>query len=374
MGAPCFRAGFCSKTIIPDSEEHPLASSRAVPKAVLRWIRAKLSLRDAQKVVAIEYGFDSWTALKGHVVRRDTAKLAEMRIEGFRSSITNYQRVVLLRAKDTDRYLPIWIGPAEAQSIALKLQDVNVPRPMTHDLLEGVVTDLGATVKRVVVSDLQGDTFYATITLQLNGDTVERDARPSDAMALAVRTGAPIFVSEEVLEKGADWFKDAQLPESRSQYIGKLGHVRGILSDQARDVVLDAQRQARRLSHAAIGSEHRLLGLVENAEGVGAKVLVELGLDLTKVRSGVEATLQPAEGAPGDELPLTPRASRILELAGDEADRLGHHWFGTEHLLMGIMSEGNGSAAGLLKGQGVTLAKVRAQSVRLLEKEEHPGH
>ena len=297
-----------------------------------------------------------------------------MRIEGFRSSITNYQRVVLLRAKDTDRYLPIWIGPAEAQSIALKLQDVNVPRPMTHDLLEGVVTDLGATVKRVVVSDLQGDTFYATITLQLNGDTVERDARPSDAMALAVRTGAPIFVSEEVLEKGADWFKDAQLLESRSQYIGKLGHVRGILSDQARDVVLDAQRQARRLSHAAIGSEHRLLGLVENAEGVGAKVLVELGLDLTKVRSGVEATLQPAEGAPGDELPLTPRASRILELAGDEADRLGHHWFGTEHLLMGIMSEGNGSAAGLLKGQGVTLAKVRAQSVRLLEKEEHPGH
>ena len=336
--------------------------------------QSKLSLRDAQKVIAREYGFESWTALKKHVVRKDTADLAEVQIEGFRSSITNYQRVVMLRAKDSDRYLPIWIGPSEAQSIALKLQDVSPPRPMTHDLLERMITDLGATVKRVVVSDLQGDTFYATIVLQLNGDTVERDARPSDAMALAVRTGVPIFVSEEVLEKGAGLFKHAQLPESSPRYIGKLGHVRGILSDQARDVVLVAQSQARHLNHDAIGSEHLLLGLVEDAEGVGARVLIKMGLDLIKVRSMIETFLRPAEGTPSDELALTPRAARILELAGDEADRLGHHWFGTEHLLMGIMSEGKGPAAGLLKAQGVTLAKVRAESVRLLKQDEHQGH
>ena len=128
--------------------------------------------------------------------------LIEMVIDSIRVSIVNYQqRVVILRVKESNRYLPIWIGPSEADSIALKLQDVTVPRPLTHDLLRSVITTLGAVVSRVVVSDLNDDTFYAKIILQVNGTTMEIDSRPSDAIALAVRTDAPIFAYDAVIEK-----------------------------------------------------------------------------------------------------------------------------------------------------------------------------
>jgi hypothetical protein len=128
--------------------------------------------------------------------------LIEMVIDSIRVSIVNYQqRVVILRVKETSRYLPIWIGPSEADSIALKLQDVVVPRPLTHDLLRSVITTLGAVVSRIVVSDLNDDTFYAKIILQVNETTMEIDSRPSDAIALAVRTDAPIFAYDAVIEK-----------------------------------------------------------------------------------------------------------------------------------------------------------------------------
>ena len=127
--------------------------------------------------------------------------MLEMVIDSIRVSILNYQRVVILRVKDSDRYLPIWIGPSEADAIALKLQDVSVPRPLTHDLLRSVIASLGATINHVVVSDLTDDTFFAKIVLAHNGTTMEVDSRPSDAIALAVRSQAPIYVDDSVLER-----------------------------------------------------------------------------------------------------------------------------------------------------------------------------
>ena len=127
--------------------------------------------------------------------------MLEMSIDSIRVSLMNYQRVVILRVKDTDRYLPIWIGPSEADSIALKLQDVSVPRPMTHDLLGSVISTLGATINHIVVSELSNDTFYAKIVIQHNGATLEVDSRPSDAIALAVRAQAPIYADDEVVAK-----------------------------------------------------------------------------------------------------------------------------------------------------------------------------
>lgn len=127
--------------------------------------------------------------------------MLEMIIDSIRVSLMNYQRVVILKERSTDRYLPIWIGPAEADSIAVKLQDVSVPRPLTHDLLRSVLDALGATINYILVSDLMNDTFYAKIVLQVNGNTLEVDSRPSDAIALAVRAQAPIYAAEMVLEK-----------------------------------------------------------------------------------------------------------------------------------------------------------------------------
>jgi len=127
--------------------------------------------------------------------------MLEMTIDSIRVSLMNYQRVVILRVKESNRYLPIWIGPNEADSIALKLQEVSVSRPLTHDLLRSVITSIGASVSRIVVSDLSNDTFYAKIILQYNGTTMEVDSRPSDAIALAVRTNAPIFADDSVVDK-----------------------------------------------------------------------------------------------------------------------------------------------------------------------------
>ena len=131
--------------------------------------------------------------------------MPEMYIDSIRLSPMNYQRVVILKEKDSDRYLPIWIGQFEADAIAVKLQEVKVPRPLTHDLLGNVIDAMGGVVKRVVVSDLQNDTFYAKIILEFgensNGHSKEVDSRPSDALALAVRTNVPIFVEEGVLSK-----------------------------------------------------------------------------------------------------------------------------------------------------------------------------
>lgn len=127
--------------------------------------------------------------------------MIEMVVDSIRVSLTNYQRVVILKEKNADRYLPIWIGPAEADAIAIKLQGVQVPRPLTHDLLRSVINALGANVRSVLVNDLANDTFYAKIILDSDGKTTEIDSRPSDALALAVRAKVPIFAEEAVLEK-----------------------------------------------------------------------------------------------------------------------------------------------------------------------------
>ena len=124
-----------------------------------------------------------------------------MTIESIRVSMLNYQRVVILKEKAAERYLPIWIGPAEADAIAVKLQEYQVPRPLTHDLLGNIIGALGAAVSSIIVCDLQNDTFFAKIVLAFNGNQIEIDSRPSDAIALAVRVKVPIFAEEIVLEK-----------------------------------------------------------------------------------------------------------------------------------------------------------------------------
>lgn len=127
--------------------------------------------------------------------------MIEMTIDSIRVSLMNYQRVVILREKGTNRYLPIWIGPSEADAIAVKLQNVELSRPLTHDLLQSVITTLGASVDYIVVSGLKDDTFYANLALSVDGEKLDIDSRPSDALALAVRVGAPIYAEETVLEK-----------------------------------------------------------------------------------------------------------------------------------------------------------------------------
>ena len=124
----------------------------------------------------------------------------EMSIKGLMVDPITNTPIVILRDKDGQKVLPIWVGIFEANAIALQIENIATPRPMTHDLLRNVIHDLKAEVLKIVVCDLQENTFYALIYLSLNGDTVAIDARPSDAIALALRTRAPIYVEETVID------------------------------------------------------------------------------------------------------------------------------------------------------------------------------
>jgi uncharacterized protein len=124
----------------------------------------------------------------------------EMSIKGLMVDPITNTPIVILRDKDGQKVLPIWVGIFEANAIALQIENIATPRPMTHDLLRNVIQDLKAQVQKIVVCDLQENTFYALIYLGLNGDTVAIDARPSDAIALALRTRAPIFVEDAVID------------------------------------------------------------------------------------------------------------------------------------------------------------------------------
>tara|TARA_B100001146_G_C16090136_1_gene394603 strand:- start:339 stop:878 length:540 start_codon:yes stop_codon:yes gene_type:complete len=127
--------------------------------------------------------------------------MMELEIESIRVRQETKQRAVVLRVKDSDLYLPIFIGHFEVEAIRLKLMDVEVPRPMTHDLIGSIIGNLGGSVQRIVVSELKNDTFFAKIVVDYNGNSIEIDSRPSDALAVAVRTNAPIFAEDDVVEQ-----------------------------------------------------------------------------------------------------------------------------------------------------------------------------
>jgi uncharacterized protein len=126
--------------------------------------------------------------------------LIEMSIKGLMVDPITNTPIVILKDKQGDRVLPIWVGIFEANAIALQIENIATPRPMTHDLLRNVIKDLDGQVERIVVCDLKENTFYAIIYLTVRGETIAIDARPSDAIALALRTRSPIMVEETVID------------------------------------------------------------------------------------------------------------------------------------------------------------------------------
>ena len=131
------------------------------------------------------------------------AELVEMVVESVRVHMLSSQHVVILKESDRERYLPIWIGPWEANAIAMRLQGLTPERPLTHDLFATALEELGVHIRQVVIADLADETFHARLLLESDGRLVEVDSRPSDALALAVRAGVRIFASEAVLTRAA---------------------------------------------------------------------------------------------------------------------------------------------------------------------------
>jgi uncharacterized protein len=139
--------------------------------------------------------------------------MQEMDIYGVSFDLVGKQPIVLLKTKDGNRYLPIWIGQPEAAAILMKLQGASTPRPMTHDLVTEILSHLDAQVIRITVTELRENTFFAQITVQMDGTEFEVDSRPSDAIALAIRAEAPIFAADDVIEESAIEFEGDEVNE-----------------------------------------------------------------------------------------------------------------------------------------------------------------
>lgn len=137
--------------------------------------------------------------------------MIEVIIDSIRISLISQHRIVMLRDVDGDRRLPIWIGPCEAEAITIELQDVEIARPVTHDLLKNVIDKLSGTVSHILINELREQVFYARLFVDVNGEMLEIDCRPSDAIAVAVRAKVPIFVDESVMDEAGI------LPESDAQ-------------------------------------------------------------------------------------------------------------------------------------------------------------
>jgi ATP-dependent Clp protease ATP-binding subunit ClpC len=160
---------------------------------------------------------------------------------------------------------------------------------------------------------------------------------------------------------------------SRSGYLGKMNDAQindrerfDKFIERARKVLSLAQEEAQRFQQNYIGTEHLLLGLVREGEGIAAKVLTSLGVDLEKVRKAVEDIIGHGDRIVLGEIGLTPRAKKVIELAVDEARLLDHHYIGTEHILLGLIREGNGIGAGVLESFGLRLQEVRAKTIQVL--------
>jgi len=148
----------------------------------------------------------------------------EMTIKGLMVDPITNMPIIILRDKEGQRVLPIWVGMFEANAIALQIENVTTPRPMTHDLLKNVIQDLRGRIEKIVVSDLKENTFYALIYLTVGGEVMAVDARPSDAIALALRARAPIFVEEKVIDhaKTADIVPDKGETERLQKWLESL--------------------------------------------------------------------------------------------------------------------------------------------------------
>ena len=297
----------------------------------------------------------------------------EMVIDSIRVSLMNYQRVVILKEKKGERYLTCWIGPAEADAIAVKMEDVYVPRPLTHDFCLAIVHTFEGTVKHVIISDLKNDTFYAKVVLESRGKQSEIDCRPSDALAVAVRADAPIFADEKVLGKAAIYLdeegKPTELPPEKITAI--KGEVKEkpspleMFSEVSQNVLNSAEEEAKRLNHNFVGTGHLLLALVKKKLTIASVILGNLGFDLAKAPLEIEASINQQSDIESTEVGLSSAVKKAIELSVMETKRLGSREVQPEHILIGLIRQDEGVAANILKNAGINTERVYIELIRL---------
>jgi bifunctional DNase/RNase len=265
--------------------------------------------------------------------------MIEMTVESVRINLQTSQRVVILKATQQERYLFIWIAHADAYAIAIELQGTNPPRPLTHDLFIHLMSACEIKVVSCVISDLVDDIFYSYIEVDIAGRHVRVDARPSDAIAIAVRAKIPISVEDSVLERAGCSLEAGDSEKESGQQQSR--------KDQESFQLPDEESSTR--SKQPIQEEDNRVQELSQEEADFVQTFGKLNQDN---RDRFDK--------------FTERARKVLSLAQEEARRFQHNSIGTEHLLLGLVREREGLAAGILESLGVSLEKVRTQTIQVL--------
>jgi RNA polymerase sigma factor (sigma-70 family) len=285
-------------------------------------------------------------------------ELEEVAVDSIRTKVTALggmapNRVVMLKAKQRERYLPIVIGVPEADAIAMRLQGKESPRPLTHDLMLNGFAGLGARVSRVVVSDWQEETFYGRLHLERDGAETVLDARPSDCIALAVRTGTPIYAAGTVMERcGVEPLAPAGQPGGEFQP-----------TERAQKVLFLTRLEMARFGRDELTSDLLLLGILAEGQSITARVLEEAGVPVAQARAAVAALSGFGDRQPPENRLPEPANSAFRTLAEDAARVLGNRFIGTEHLLLAILAEEEGPAGQVLTHLGVGTSALRERLI-----------
>jgi len=283
----------------------------------------------------------------------------EMVIDSIRVSLMNNQRVVILKEKEGERYLPIWIGPAEADAIAVKIQGVPLSRPLTHDFTYAAISTLGGGLQSAIVDKLEDDTFYAKVVLQANKEQKEIDCRPSDALAMAVRGNVPIFADEEVLKKASIVLPEAESIGQRADK-GRLD----IFSKAAQDILAASEAEARHMHHDYISTGHLLITLAKK-KNMASNIMKSAGANMGRIQKDLKALLKKEHAVEGGGVGLTPTVKEAIQISIDEAKKLGSEEVLPEHILLGLMRASDGIAANQLRNLGITPEIVYTELIRL---------
>jgi bifunctional DNase/RNase len=286
--------------------------------------------------------------------------------------------IVYLTDIEGRRILPIWVGLYEGHQIAQSLQEGETARPMTYHLMANLLKGLGAEVQEVRIEELKDNTFYAVIKAQ-NGDMVqELDARPSDAIALALHMDSPVFVSDALMEKVAqslpEPWDEKRGPEELHRSIQQRGSKEWqrkieestAFTTRGQQVWPQMEAEALRLNHNYIGTEHLLLALVSDQESTSVQVLRALGVDPKQISEAVMRLVGQGHQAPSTQPIIVPRMVKVVEYSLEAKNELAHPALGTGHFLLGLAREGQGMAITILRSFNVDPEQLRAKTLELL--------
>jgi bifunctional DNase/RNase len=283
----------------------------------------------------------------------------EMVIDGIRVSLMNNQRIVILKEKEGERYLPIWIGPAEADAIAVKIEEVPLSRPLTHDFTCAAINALGGSLQAAIIDKLENDTFYAKVVLQANNDQKKIDCRPSDALAMAVRGNVPIFADEEVLKQASIVLTEEGSIEQKTD----KGHL-DVFSKTAQDILATSEAEARHLHHDYVCTGHLLMALAKKAN-TATHIMKNAGANLKRVQKDLKAQMEKEHAVEGGGIGLTSVVKEVIQTSIDEAKKLGSEEVLPEHILLGLVRTSDSMAANYLKNLEITPETIYMKLARL---------